>query len=182
VKKELRTRLAGYLLQREIKSHVRHPKIVPFGQARHIGIIYDATKDSDYELVKNYVREMMKDAREVVALGYVNLKEIPQNRYMKLGLDFFTRKSLNWKMKPRNSIVSSFLQREFDILICLNSEPSVPIRYVTALANARCKIGKYESSGPSVFDVMVKIEHQTGLKPLIEQVDHYMKMISNEKQ
>jgi hypothetical protein len=150
--------------------------------ARQIGIIYDATRDTDYELVKNYVRGMMKDSREVVALGYVDSNEMPADRYMKLGLDFFTRKSLNWRMKPKNAIVSSFLKREFDILICLTTVPSIPIRYVTALANARFKIGRYENSGTDIFDFMVKVEPNTGLKPLIEQVDHYMKMISNEKQ
>lgn len=123
---KLRTKISDYLLQQDIRKHHRKTAVIPFSNAKNIGILYDATEDKDYELIKNYVRDMRGLSKEVIALGFYNKPELPNTRFMKLGLDFFTRKALNWKMKPNNPIVSNFVNRNFDILICLNLQKSIP--------------------------------------------------------
>lgn len=180
--KNLRSKISGFLLQKEILKQQRKSEVVTFEQARNIGILYDATAESDYELIKNYVRDMRGLSKEVIALGYYDQKELPNTRFMKLGLDFFTQKALNWKMKPVNPIVTNFINKEFDILICLNLDRCIPLRYVSSLTRARFKIGRYDQSSAPIFDFMIKADGAITLKQMIEQVNHYLKLIKNENQ
>ena len=181
MKEQLRYKISNYLLQQEIKNSTRQVAVVPFSEARSIGILYDATADQDYEMIKNYVKNLRSYSKDVLALGYYNRKELPGTRFMKLGLDFFTQKALNWKFKPNHPIVSNFINREFDILICMNMDRSVPIRYVASLAKAHFKIGKYDPLCSRIFDFMIKVEEKPDLKIMIEQINHYLNLIKNEK-
>jgi hypothetical protein len=177
----LRHNLSRYLMNRELRGLRRNGEVVSYTKAATVGILYDATNEKDYELIKEYVRAMRAQSKDVVALGYYDSKELPNMRFMKLGLDFFTRKALNWKMKPANPIVNNFINKSFDILICLNLGQNIPLRYVSALTKARFKIGKYEAGIPNIYDLEIKIDGQVTLRQMIEQVNHYLNLIRNDK-
>ncbi|MBL0342060.1 MAG: hypothetical protein IPP71_14715 [Bacteroidetes bacterium] len=178
---KLKHKISDYLLRKEIKNNQRKGEVVSFSEANNIGILYDATEDKDYELIKNYVKEMRSPSKEVLSLGYFNRKELPNTRFMKLGLDFFTQKSLNWRMRPNNAIVQSFINRNFDILICLNLESSIPLEYVSSMTHAKFKIGRFNGKNSNIYDFMIKVEGKTTLKQMIDQVNHYLNLIKNEK-
>jgi hypothetical protein len=178
---QLRYKISNFLLQREIRNSNRQAAVIPFSDAKSIGILYDATQDQDYELIKNYVKDLRGYSKDVLALGYYNRKELPATRLMKLGLDFFTQKALNWKLKPNHPIVTNFMNREFDILICMNLDRSIPIRYISSMTKAKFKIGKYDPDCARIFDFMIKVEDNSDMRILIEQVNHYLKLIRNEK-
>ena len=178
---KLRQNLSRYLMNRELKGMKRSGEVVTYTRASSIGILYDATHEKDYELIKEYVRAMRAQSKDVIALGYYDQQELPNTRFMKLGLDFFTRKALNWRMKPGNPIVNNFINKNFDILICLNLKQNIPLRYVSALTRARFKIGKYESGLPNIYDFEIKMDGQVTLRQMIEQVNHYLNLIRNDK-
>jgi len=93
---DLKASVSGILFHNEINKKKRLPgRTLSFEKAKKIGILYDATSETDYELMKNYVRKLMSYSKDVVALGFYNENELPNTRFMKLGLDFFTKKSLN---------------------------------------------------------------------------------------
>ena len=181
MKEQFRYKISNYLLQQEVRNSKRQAAVISFSDARSIGILYDATQDQDYELIKNYVKDLRGFSKDVLALGYYNRRELPGTRYMKLGLDFFTQKALNWKHKPSHPIVTNFINREFDILICMNLDRSIPIRYVASMAKAQFKIGIYDPQCERIFDFMIKVEEKPSLKILVDQVNHYIKLIKNEK-
>ncbi|HEX5003095.1 MAG TPA: hypothetical protein VFW78_11420 [Bacteroidia bacterium] len=176
-----KTSVARFLMHRELNKIHRSGEVVSYKDADSIGILYDATAEGDYELIKELVRRMRSEGKDVVALGYFNRKELPNTRFMKLGLDFFTRKALNWKMKPGNGIVNNFMHKGFDILICLNLNSSIPLRYVAAHTKARFKIGKYDTRTPHVFDIFIKTEERYELKDMIYQIEHYLTLIRNDQ-
>jgi hypothetical protein len=146
---------------------------------RSIGILYEATENENYELVKNYVRELRDLKKEVLALGYVDQKELPNMRFSKLGLDFFTRKNLNWHFKPSHPMVTKFINANFDILIFLNIEHSLPLKYIAVATHAKFKIGKYDAKNAAFCDFMIKTDEQVTLSGFIDLVNNYLKKLSN---
>src|SRR6185436_17767482 len=78
------------------KVHVQR-KTIPFANAKKIGFLYDATADSNFETMKHYLKNIRSQQKEVHALGFVNHKNLPANKFPLLGLDFFCKKDLNWK-------------------------------------------------------------------------------------
>ncbi len=178
--KNIRSKVANYLFLREMRHKRRVQKTIPFDQAKKIGILYDSTSDRHYETVKLFVKNIRSEHKDVLALGYYDKRELPHDRFAKLGLDFFTRKSLNWYMKPHHPIINNFINADFDILINLNIEKSFPLKYISALSNAKFKIAKYDRRNAPFCDMMIHTDENISLGKFMEQVLHYLKLLRNE--
>ncbi len=181
MKKNIRQKIARYIFHQEFRNYQVPERIVPFDKAKSIGIIYDSTNEKYFELVKRYVKEIRDlHHKEVLALGYYDHNELPAMRFAKLGMDFFTRKALNWHFKPTTQIVKNFINRDFDILIDLHTGNSIPFRYIVAMSKAKFKIGRYEKSTASFYNFMISTRDQLSLPQFIEQVNHYLKSLRHE--
>lgn len=182
VNKKLRSAIASYLLSREIKLSKRKGVSVSLEAASTIGIVYDSSSEKVYELIKKTVKDLRAMQKDVLALGYYNKKELPPMRFAKLGMDFFTRKALNWQMKPSGTVVSNFIALPFDILIILHSEQIIPIRFIAAHSHAKFKIGKFDSRNEQVCDMMIDTREESSSARLLEQILKYLNMIKNDYQ
>ena len=181
MKQQLRQKIARFKFRREFSRQEPMRRSIPFDRAKTIGILYDSTDEKNFDIVKKYVKEMRENyQKDVLALGYYDNIELPPMRFSKLGLDFFTRKDLNYFFKPVTSIVRNFIEREFDILIDLHTANSIPFRYVTALSRAKFKIGKYEKSAIRFYDMMISTTDNIQLPQFIQQVDTYLHQLKNE--
>src|SRR4051812_19296526 len=114
--KQLRNKIAAYIFHYEHRNHKRNQKTVPYSEAKRIGILYDSTNEKNYEVVKNFVKDIRSQQKDVLALGFYNARELPAARFVKLGLDFFTTKTLNWHLKPHSRHITNFMNLDFDIL------------------------------------------------------------------
>lgn len=180
INKNIRSKIANYLFLREMQHHKRTHKSVPFTEAKKIGILYDSTNEREYEIVKKFVKDIRAQQKDVLALGYYDSKELPSTRFAKLGLDFFTKKSLNWYMKPHHPLINNFINADFDILINLNIEKSFPLKYISARTKAKFKIGKYDKKNAPYCDMMIQTEESISLGKFIEQVLHYLNLLRND--
>lgn len=178
-KKKIRNKIADYLFHRELRTTKRNPRTISFSNARTIGILYDATHEEDYETIKEYVRQMRDQKKEVLALGYVDMNELPAMRFSKLGLDFFTFKNLNWVLKPTHPMVDKFIHSNFDILININLHKCFPLKYLAAITKANFKIGRYEGRHHQYLDFMIKTNDNVSLRQFIELTNTYLKVIGN---
>ncbi len=181
MKKNIRSKIGKMMFLREFRSHKRQQKMVSFDDAKTIGVVYDSTDEKNFEIIKRYVKEL-RDIykKDVLALGFYNGKELPNMRFSKLGLDFFTRKALNWHFKPIAPVVKNFTLKDFDILIDLHTGNSIPFKYIIAMTKAKFKIGRYDRSSLPFYDFMISVEENISLPKFIEQVNHYLNMLKHE--
>jgi len=181
MQKQLRNKIANYLFQKEFRNDSSKHQLISFDRAKTIGILYDSSNEKHFEIIKKYVKDVRENMhKEVLALGYYDQNELPPMRFAKLGLDFFTKKNLNWHFKPITPIVKNFVNKEFDMLIDLHTGNSLPFRYVVAMSKAKFKIGKYDSKVARFYDFMISTEEHIALPQFIEQVNHYLKQITHE--
>lgn len=177
---KIKQNYVNYLFLREFRNQKRNFKSVTFDEAKTIGILYNATSEKNYEIVKQFVKEIRAQQKDVMALGYIDKREIPDMRYAKLGLDFFTRKAVNWKMKPKHPSVNNFINSDFDILINLNTEKCIPLKYISAMTRAKFKVGRFDKKNILFCDLMIKVGETMGLKDFIEQITHYLKLLKHD--
>ena len=176
--KNIRIWLGHQRFLNEMKRIERKPEIVSFDEAVKIGILYEATDERNSDSVKSYVkiiRSVYK--KDVLAMGYVDKKETHKSQYAQFGLDFFTRKDLNFRMIPVNPIVNNFIDEKFDILINLNSGKCFPLRYISAMSKARFRVGRYSSSNTVYFDLMIKLKGDPPIRTVIEETEHFLRLI-----
>lgn len=178
---KFRQNISTWFLNRKIIKQKRVSKSVGFNQAKKIGILYDASNEKNYLLVKKMVQDIRDAHKDVCALGYINAKNLPENRYIKLGLDFFTKKHLNWYKKPVGPTIDNFVKENFDVLINLNIESVYPLRYIAAATKASFKIGRFNNSNAGYCDFMLQVDKRTGVEGLIQQSMHYLKIINNNE-
>lgn len=182
MKKQFRLLAGRYAFKQEYRKVSRASRLIPFEEAKSIGILYDSTEEKDFDLVRKYVKEIRETHhKEVLALGYYDRKELPPMRFSKLGLDFFTQKDLNWLFKPVANVVRNFMNREFDILIDLHTGDNLPFRHIVAGSGARFKIGQYDKAYSYLYDFMLSGSERLSFPQYIDQVKHYLNALKNEE-
>ncbi len=174
---KIRAGIGHYLFKKRYRQNFRQPKVVSFQNARNIGILYDATDMETYEVVKNYVKDIRSYSKEVLALGFVDKPELHRDQFAKLGLDFFTRKNVNWHMIPSGMVVSNFINKPYDILINLSTAKCFPLHYISALSSASFKIGMFNRRNEPFYDLLLDIKDNRSLPQFITHVNHYLNII-----
>jgi len=176
---KIRMAVGNAIFLKQVSQPRKNRQVVSFAEARKIGMLYDATSEQDYELVKQYIKGIRTDHKEVFALGYVDKKQLPVSQFAQLGLDFFTRKDLKWNMIPDSLEIRNFIGEPFDILINLNEGNCFPLNYITAVSKAKFRIGRYHKKNLSNFDMLIEAGNSTSLANFIREVDKYLRIIKN---
>ena len=178
LRKAIRAKLGHMHFMKELKKVQFKRDVVGFNEAGKIGLLYDATDEKDYEVVKAYVKNVRGNLKkDILAMGYVDKKVLPASQYAQSGLDFFTRKDLNFKMIPVNPIVQNFIKEKFDILINLNSGKCFPLQYIAAMSHARFRVGRYLRNATDSYDMMVQIKGEPAMKVVIDEIEHFLKQL-----
>jgi hypothetical protein len=167
----LKKQLAG-------KQRIISPNKFSFYNMKTVGMLFDASNPEDYELVKRYVVYLREHAKKVKVLGYFSSRHIPTLTYSKLEYDFFSSKETNWFGKPTTHIIDNFMEEGFDLLIDLNIHDHFSLKYVTALSNAKFKVGKYKEEDEKIFDMMIDADNTQTLKYFLRQIDTYISMMN----
>jgi len=155
----IKTFMGRRVLSNQLINQTHVPVVCNINNARHIGIIYNATEYISFEIIRNLVKDLSHDSRKVTVLGYVDSKNLIDNYLYRKGFDFFSKNELNWYSKPVSPVVDQFIKESFDILINLSLEDYYPIRYITALSGASFKTGKY-APDDDYLDFMIDIEKE----------------------
>jgi hypothetical protein len=178
--KKIKQFFAGNLLKKEMNLHPRKmaPNKFNFNTVRTVGMLFDASNPEDYELVKRYVVYLREHSKKVKVIGYFSEKNIPAYTYSKLEYDFFSLKETNWFGKPTTHIIDNFIEEEYDLLIDLNIHDHFSLKYISALSQAKFKVGKYKEEDESIYDMMIDADNTQTLKYFLRQIDTYVTMMN----
>ena len=176
---KIRMAVGNMVFRQRMRLLNKHTQVVSFEDAKKIGMLYDATNEQDYEMVKQYIKGIRSDHKEVFALGYVDKKQLPVSQFAQLGLDFFTKKDLKWNMIPDSLEIRNFINEQFDILINLNEGNCFPLNYITAMSKAKFRIGRYHKKNLNNFDFLIEAGNSTSLTNYIKEVDKYLRIIKS---
>jgi hypothetical protein len=125
---------------REVKRDLHSCNI---HKAKTIGILFNATHQVSFEIVKELAKNLSSKDNEIEVLGYVDSKQMIDAYLYRKGFEFFTRNQLNWFYKPEAEIVESFVSKSFDLLLDLSLDNPFPIRYIMSCSAAKFKAGRY---------------------------------------
>jgi len=169
----LGSKIGRYFFKKDIARVHRSTKMLNLQDAKNIGVIYDASSETDYTVVCDFVKSLQDKSKNVKALGFVNFKEVPHYCFPKLSFDYFTKKNLNWYKKPDNKAIQDFIKIEFDILFDLNIHTIFPLLYITSNSFSTYKIGRFSENYKQLYDFMIEVPNETSIKEFIEHITHY---------
>jgi len=175
----IQSSLANFKFKKELKKASSQREVIGWEAGKKIGLLYDATGDDDFEVMKQYVKQVRSQQKEVLALGYINKKQMPQNRFPQLGLDFFSKKDMGWKMIPNNLAVSNFINESYDIVINLSNNNIFALSYITAVSKAKFRVGRFDKHYVHCYDMMIEANNETDIKNLLQQTEDYLKKLKS---
>lgn len=179
---KIRDLVAGYSYRKDAAG-LSHPRILTnFADAKQVGILYVVNDVPDFEVVEAFVGRLQKEHKEVKALGFVRNKNLIGRFLPRLSYDFFSRRDLTWYNKPIHEKVKDFIAKEFDILIDLSLQDFFPMKYISGLSKAKCRVGRYTEANTDYYDLMLDAKPGITAEAFIEQIYHYLSIINrNEK-
>jgi hypothetical protein len=178
--KDIKERLGRFKLKKEKKRLQRKIKASSLEKADTVGILYNATNRNDAETVKKFIHYLKEERKDVISLGFIDIKEASELTSPILNYMFFDQNDLSKNLVPIGNDVSNFINKPFSILIDLNSNESCfPLEYISSLSTAKFKVGANGSYRGEVCDLVIDINKNPKLDFLIIQVKHYLKMINN---
>jgi hypothetical protein len=178
---KIRTIVGNYFLKEELLKTIRERKMTNLKEAKKIGVLYTLDDVPEYETVSEFVSLLQRDHKEVKALGFVKNKNLVSRFLPKLSYDFFSSKDINWFFKPLHSRVKDFIDKEFDILIDLSMKDSLPLKFISALSMAHCRVGRFSEANRVCYDIMIDLNKPLSLNEYILQIIHYLTVINNEE-
>jgi hypothetical protein len=171
--KGLRSYVHKYMLQKELRFHKPYREITNITDAKEVGILMDATDTDRTTLINQLADSLHTQFRKVHILGFYNFPKAALN----LNFPHFHNKELNWYLEPQGHLVDEFIERKFDVLINAYCGENLPLEYVSALSNAKYRIGIYDPQKTYLSDVFIDTKDPSDLKAFVEQVKHYIYQI-----
>jgi hypothetical protein len=175
---DIQLKLARFLLSKS-KPAEREIEAVNIKNAKTLAIVYNASNEEATNLVKRYVKFLREYKTKVLALGYVDEKELPRDLNPSLEFDYVTKKDLNFQLEPTGIVVSNFISEKFDILIDLSDENNIVLHHLVNKSKAKFKVGAKRSTYASLFDLTIVLKPEEGIRQLMKNIDRYLHVIKN---
>lgn len=179
--KNIQNKLGAFLGGQD-ENQNRQKGVYNYEQANSLALIFKLEDENQYKVVREYLK-FVKDehhVKELMALCFVDDKEVPQYIQSRVDFDFFTRKDVNWQQKTSNTTVDNFVEAKYDILIDLSSGESPVINGITKMSCASFKIGKNSKKNAVLYDFMLDLSSDHSLKAYLKQVNHYLTVINKK--
>lgn len=164
-----------YFLKKELKFHQSERNVMTLDTAKEIGIIFYANSPDDTNVINQLANYLKEQKKKVNILAFYNSKKTALN----FNFPYFNKKDINWHFEPVSQNVTEFIQKKFDILINLVVGDCPPLEYVSALSNAKFRMGKYENDKMYCADMMIDLGGKTDIAFLAEQVKRYLVMMNS---
>lgn len=147
------------IIRSKLTSTARNAVPCNINGAQTIGILFNATEQVSFDIVKELVKKLTNKNNTIEVLGFVDTKQLIDHYLYRKGFDFFTRKQLNWYYKPISENVDNFIKKPYDMLLDLSLDNPFPIKYILTFSEAKFKAGRY-SENCDYLDLMIDISKE----------------------
>jgi hypothetical protein len=168
--------LKDFIISKNIKRSHRNVRFHNFETAENVSVLYCIKNKSDYEEVKQFVKELEKKGLKTETLSYVYKPEEIGHIYF--GMDnnnFFSDKHISKFGNIKESCIHEFLNKKTDILINLCCDELFFTEYIFALSKADFKVSGIQGCKHS--DLNINLQQTNTTRFLIDQITYYLSII-----
>ena len=170
-------KISQYIFNRKLRKQKRESKFHTFQDVHSILILFESEFHERHVQIKQLIKELQNEGKEVTAWGYVDKKQA----VTAVIRDFrvLDRQSYNLFHQPKKALVEELQKMHFDLLIDLNTNPQLlELRYLTIYADADLKTGLAGYEEPYIHDMLISLNNDNPDTTLLfDQILKYLKMI-----
>ena len=169
--------ISQYLFLRKQRKLKHDSKYHSFKDVHSILILFESELQERHTQIKQLIKELKNEGKEVTAWGYVDKKQA----VTAIIRDFrvLDRQSYTLFHRPKKSLIEELQKMHFDLLIDLNTDAELlELRYLTIYADADLKTGLAGYEEPYIHDMLISLNKDNPETTLLfDQILKYLKMI-----
>ena len=165
-------------LKKESKSVTPERVFVPMRKASRLAVLYRADDDQKEKLLKKLQDFCTDNHLRLVCFGYFDSKELEDYHIPNANSDFFCNKHLDVLKVPHKSEFLRFTSEKFDYLLNLYPSTCLPLLGISALSEAKFRVGPHWEDYDFCFDLMLKATNND-LMQFTDEVLIYLKNFGN---
>jgi len=168
-----RKRIATMLLRKRSARVKRRKMLYDFASAKYVGVVCAPQDEVNTRHLRDFLYHLTQKGIQYSVFAYFDGNEIPENYLYWKGLDFITRKDLDFFLIPKSQIVERFINEPFDILINCTVTQYFPVEYISHLSVAKCKVGIMRE-GEASYDLMIDIKKSPTIEYFLKNLEKYL--------
>jgi len=174
---KVRSFIQLFVLKTKLKQHDREKQISSLNSAKTVGIVCLVDLEDNWKIIQNVIKEFQEKGAKVEVMGifYGNVK--PLWFIETLNVTLCTEKELGISQIPSGMHISEFLASKFDLLINFSINEKFAPFYISALSNAKFKIGLDTKQNRNHFDMLLNI-NDVDIKEYKNCLMHYLSQIN----
>ncbi|MFT4523010.1 MAG: hypothetical protein ACI8ZN_001962 [Bacteroidia bacterium] len=146
--------------------------------AGRLGVLYRADQEYSAALIKKLSIFCEENHLRLIAMGYVDGKELGKDHTPHKNSDYFCNVHLNRLNLPERANFTRFIEEKQDYLLNLYCKPCVPLLGVSSLSEAKFRVGPYLPQYIFCFDLMLHTK-TTDVLAFTDEVLLYLKKNGN---
>lgn len=118
-----------------------------------VGIILNIDEFNDFEAFRSYLKELGIKLNKTKIINFIK-----DNKEVDFHWEtYFTPKDFGWKGKINNVELQTFIETEFDALICFYKEDALELNTIVAQSKANFKIG-LSNTDQRFYDLIIDVK------------------------
>ncbi|MEZ4948676.1 MAG: hypothetical protein R2769_01455 [Saprospiraceae bacterium] len=174
---KIKRRLYEYYLKKALQGPEVKRKSLSLQQAKSIGILFEATHLDEKQIVEKFAARLKKEQKKVELLGYFHSKQESEN----FPFSHFNKKDLDFALRPKSEDVKSFINTNFDLLICINTRELLPMHYIASCSKAGFRIGP-ASERTSSYDMMIDTKRPEDIQYFLQQMEFFLNKMTPQNE
>lgn len=158
-------------LSKLISKIYRQPVFPNINTAKAIGVIWQPTQKEAFQYLKNYFHR-----EQVIFRGFCVFEELTNPRQ---DSNTLTVKDLDFWGLPKKEKIEEFTNIRFEVLFNIAQENKLVLDYITALSQARFKIGSSPKT-TNFFDMNIKIDENSDSMYIAKQQIFYLAQLNKK--
>lgn len=167
----LAKKLLGLLNRPSKRNKKNIPPIIPFDEAKKLGIIYTWEGQKKEEELDSFIQLIGKN-KTVDVLCFNPTKENIDTKHSIISISDLTALG-----KLNSELAQEFTNKCFDFVFHFDFELNDIIRSILVQTNARCRVGHHSVDDSAYYELMIGINKSVGMSNFAEQIVKYIKAI-----
>jgi hypothetical protein len=176
----LKIPLGKWSLNRQLKTFQRERAWPNISEINSVLLLSNIVDDPMGESTKRLHRYFSENNKLVKTLFYTE-KVDPENISLQIDSKIFSKKDLNFFMRPDDPAILDIMNSSFDLLVDLSLSEHFPLVYAHATSKAKLRVGASKDFLLTHCDLSIAMKEKENLDQLISQIKHYLQQL-NQKQ
>ena len=178
--RNFRLKIGNLLLRKKLAKTKRKVRYSNIEHVKKIGIVWDASQVSDFISVSKFYQKMHERDVDVKVFGYYPENNLPDQYTAIRYLTCLKKDEVNFFYHPVSPESVTFIKKRFDILIDINFNNLLPLKYLSSLSHASLKVGLLDADkNGENFDLMMEIKKPVDVGHYLDQTLYYLEMINS---